>query len=274
MFLKPEDVIVIMHPLRHTPMQEKRKQSGTNERKHGTIKMLIVLYDSNMWRGESGGLPWETPPTWTTVASAARAPEECCVSFCERQRGKTEISLLHFSRPFCLNELNIRGRSFSETAWDGEMEGQVQSQNRPRVTSDPAVIWRTFAIKMWIYLHSNLTAAAIMLDEEGKFKHLMRVWLQRGRENKRENWCLWLVSVSVCNVSLRLMYRKVIWLAQKNTNDRSIRGEQTFKKRPLQMKMHLMWHKWIFCGSLRFEHCWKHLGTCNREQSSTCFLSF
>ena len=97
---------------------------------------------------------------------------------------------------------------------------------------------------------------------------------REGGENKRENWCLWLVSVSVCNVSLRLMYRKVIWLAQKNTNDRSIRGEQTFKKRPLQMKMHLMWHKWIFCGSLRFEHCWKHLGTCNREQSSTCFLSF
>lgn len=44
MFLKLEDIIVIMHPYRHTPMQEKRKQRGTNERKHKTIKMLIVLY--------------------------------------------------------------------------------------------------------------------------------------------------------------------------------------------------------------------------------------
>ncbi len=70
MFLKLEDIIVIMHPYRHTPMQEKRKQRGTNERKHKTIKMLIVLYGTDMWRRESGGLPWEPPPTWTTIASA------------------------------------------------------------------------------------------------------------------------------------------------------------------------------------------------------------
>lgn len=29
-------------------------------------------------------------------------------------------------------------------------------------------------------LFINLTAAAIMLDEEGKFKHFVRLWLQRG----------------------------------------------------------------------------------------------
>lgn len=70
MFVKPEDIIVIMHPYRHTPMQGKRKQRGTNERKHKTIKMLIVLYATNMWRGESGGLPGEPPPTSTPIASA------------------------------------------------------------------------------------------------------------------------------------------------------------------------------------------------------------
>lgn len=51
-------------------MQEKGKQSGTNERKHKTIKMLIVLYGTNMWSGESGGLPREPPPPRTAAASA------------------------------------------------------------------------------------------------------------------------------------------------------------------------------------------------------------
>lgn len=78
MFVKPEDIIVIMHPCRHTPMQEKRKQRGTNERKHKTIKMLIVLCATNMWRGESGGLPWEPPPMSTPIASAVWQLEECC----------------------------------------------------------------------------------------------------------------------------------------------------------------------------------------------------
>lgn len=71
MSLKSEDVTVIMQPSRHTPMQKKGKQSGTNERKHKTIKMLIVLYGISMWRGESGGLSLATPPSWTMNASAA-----------------------------------------------------------------------------------------------------------------------------------------------------------------------------------------------------------
>lgn len=31
--------------------------------------MLIVLYGTNMWRGESGGFSWELSPTWTNIAS-------------------------------------------------------------------------------------------------------------------------------------------------------------------------------------------------------------
>lgn len=44
-------------PLQAYTHAGEEKQSGTNERKHKTIKMLIVLCGTNMWRGESGGLP-------------------------------------------------------------------------------------------------------------------------------------------------------------------------------------------------------------------------
>lgn len=98
-FLKPED-IVIMHPYRHTPMQEKRKQSGTNERKHETIKMLIVLYDSNMWRGESGGLFLESLLQHGRVLHLlCERSRSAALRLCERKQKEQHV-LGAFSEPF------------------------------------------------------------------------------------------------------------------------------------------------------------------------------
>lgn len=59
-----------MHPYGHALMQGRRenKEEQTKENKK-TIKMLIVLYGTNMWRGESGGFSCELSPTWTNIAS-------------------------------------------------------------------------------------------------------------------------------------------------------------------------------------------------------------
>ncbi len=97
MFLKTGDNVVIMHPYRHTGIQGKRKQSGTNERKHKTIKMLIVFYGSNMWRGLSAGLTQEPPPTWTAIASAVRVLEECYCAVLQRKNILGVIFEIFFS---------------------------------------------------------------------------------------------------------------------------------------------------------------------------------